>query len=112
MPYEEHTKEVVDFALVPVGAVVEAADGGHGGGFVGVGFDADAGVVAHGEEVVDDFEALVAGRVVDGGDVGNLGEFGGGVVFEEGEDGEDAGGGDVDLDLVLLVGLLVGSGVL
>lgn len=53
--------------------------------------------MADGEQVVDDFEALVAGGVVDGGDVADLGELGGGVVFEEGEDGDDAVGGDVDL---------------
>ena len=96
MSDEKHTEQIIHLALVPVGAVVEAADGGHGGGFVGVGLDADAGVVAHREQVVDDFEAVGAGRVVDGGDVGDLGEFGGGVVFEEGEGGEDAVGRDVD----------------
>ena len=60
--------------------------------------DADARVVADGEHVVDDLEALVAGRVVDSGDVADLCEFGGGVVFEEGEDGDDAVGRDVDLE--------------
>lgn len=94
---EEDAEHVVDLALVPVGAVVEACDGWDWRGLVGVGLDADAAVVAHREQVVDDFEALVAGRVVDGGDVADLGEFGGGVVFEEGEDGDDAVGGDVDL---------------
>jgi hypothetical protein len=54
--------------------------------------------VADGEHVVDDLEALVAGRVVDGGDVADLCEFGGSVVFEEGEDGDDAVGRDVDLE--------------
>lgn len=96
VPHKKHPKQIIHFPLIPVGAVVEVADGGHGGGFVGVGFDADAGVVAHGEEVVDDFEAGVAGGVVDGGDVGDLGEFGGGVVFEEAEGGGDGGGGDVE----------------
>ena len=53
--------------------------------------------MADGEQVVDDLETLVAGRVVDGSDVADLGELGGGVVFEEGEDGDDAVGRDVDL---------------
>lgn len=96
MIHKKHPKQIVDFAFVPVRAVVEVAEGGDGGGFVGVGFDADPAVVADAEEVVDDFEAGVARGVVDGGDVGDLGEFGGGVVFEEVEGGEDAGRGDVD----------------
>jgi len=95
---EEDTEHVVDLTLVPVGAVVEACDGGYRRGLVGVGLDANARVVTDGEHVVDDLEALVAGRVVDGGDVANLCEFGGGVVFEEGEDGDDAVGRDVDLE--------------
>ena len=57
--------------------------------------------MADGEQVVDDLETLVAGGVVYGGDVGDLGELGGGVVFEEGEGGNDAGGRDVDGELIL-----------
>jgi hypothetical protein len=53
--------------------------------------------VADGEQVVDNLEALVASRVVDCSDVADLGELGGGVVFEEGEDGDDTVGRDVDL---------------
>lgn len=53
--------------------------------------------MAHGEQVVDNLETLIAGRVVDGGDVADLSEFGGGVVFQEGEDGNDTVGRDVDL---------------
>lgn len=100
MPNEENTKQVVDLALVPVCAIVEGGDGGHGRGLVGVGLDPDAGVVADGEQVVDYFEAGVACRVVDGRDVADLGELGGGVVLEEGEGGENAGGGNVDCELV------------
>jgi hypothetical protein len=37
--------------------------------------------VAHAEQVVDDLEALVAGGEVDGSDVADLGELGGGVVW-------------------------------
>ena len=53
--------------------------------------------MADGEQVVDNLETLVAGRVVDGGDVADLSELGGGVVFEEREDGNDAVRRDVDL---------------
>lgn len=94
---EEDTEHVVDLTLIPVGSVVETCDGGYGRCLVGVGLHANARVVADGEQVVYNLETLVAGRVVDGSDVADLGVLGSGVVFEEGEDGEDAVGGDVDL---------------
>lgn len=78
--HKEDTHQVVDLALVPIGALVQADYRGYGRGFVGVGLDADAGVVAHAEEVIDDLEALVASGEVDGCDVADLGELGGGVV--------------------------------
>jgi hypothetical protein len=98
---EEDTEQVVDLTLVPVGTIVEPAKRRNGSGLVGVGLDADTGVVTDGEHVVDNLEALVAGRVVDSGDVADLGEFGGSVVLEEVEDGEDGGGGDVNDELIL-----------
>ena len=98
---EEDTEQIVDLTLVPVGAIVEIAEGGHRSGLVGIGLDPQARVVADGEHVVDNLEALVLGGVVDGGDVGDLGVFGGRVVLEEGEDGNDAGRGNVDGELVL-----------
>jgi hypothetical protein len=98
---EEDTEQVVDLTLVPVGTVVETAKRRNGSGLVGVGLDADTGVVADGEHVVDDLKTLVAGGVIDSGDVADLGELGGGVVLEEVEDGEDGGGGDVDDELIL-----------
>ena len=78
---EEDAEEIVDLALVPVGAVVEGCQAGHRRGLVGVGLDANARVVAHAEEVVDDLEALVAGGEVDGRDGADLGELGGRVVW-------------------------------
>lgn len=98
---EEDSKEVVNFTLIPVRTVVERSDGWHGGGLVGEGLDTNARVVADREHVVDDLEALVAGRVIDCGDVADLGEFGSGVVLQEIEDGEDSLWGDVDDQLVL-----------
>ena len=98
---EEYAKQVIHLSLVPVGAVVEVRDGGHGGCFVGVRLDADSRVVPHAEEVVNDFEAVVAGGIVDGGEVGDHGEFGRGVQFEEGDDRFDAGGRDVEREFVL-----------
>ena len=52
------------------------------------------------KHVVDNLEALVAGRIIDSGDVADLGEFGGGVILEEVENGEDSGGGNVDDKLI------------
>lgn len=94
---EEDTEQVVDLTLVPVGTVVEGCDGRDRRGLVGVGLHANAGVVADGKHVVDNLETLVAGWVVDGGDVADLGKFGGCVVFEEREDGDNAVGRNVDL---------------
>ena len=97
---EEDTEQIVNLTLVPVGTVVEAAKRRDGSSLVGVGLDANTGVVADGKHVVNDLETLVAGRVVDGGDVADLSELGGGVVLEEVEDGEDGVGGDVDDKLI------------
>jgi hypothetical protein len=37
--------------------------------------------VAHAQEIVDDFEPLVSGRKINSGDVADLGEFRGGVIY-------------------------------
>ena len=60
--------------------------------------------MADAEEVVDDFEARVSRRVVHGCDVGDHGEFGGGVVFEEVEGWENAGWRDEDCKFVFPYG--------
>lgn len=98
---EEDTKQIPYLTLVPVCAIVEPGDGRDRSGLIGVRLYADARVVADGEEVVDDFEALAAGGVVDGGDVADLGKLGGSVVLEKVEDGEDALRGNVNCELVL-----------
>lgn len=98
---EEDTKQIPNFSLVPVGAIVEGCDRGNGGDLVSVRLNADARVVADGEQVVNDFESLAAGGVVDGGDIADLGEFGGGVGLKEGEDGDDTLRRNVDCELVL-----------
>lgn len=98
---EEDTKQIIDLALVPVGTIVEGGNRGDRRGLVGVCLDPDAGIVSDGQEIINDFEASIAGWVVDGGDVADLGELGGGVVLEKGEGGDDTGGRDVDDELVL-----------
>jgi hypothetical protein len=57
--------------------------------------------VSNGEHVVDDFEALVLGGVIDGCDVRNLGVFCGRVVLEKRYDRDNSRGRDVDGQLVL-----------
>jgi hypothetical protein len=52
--------------------------------------------VTDAEEVIDDFEARGFAWVVYRGDVTDLCVFGGGVEFEEREDGDDGRGRDVD----------------
>lgn len=77
---EEDAEEVVDLALEPVGALVEGHERLDGRRLVGVRLDADARVVADGEGVVDDLEALRARGVVGGCDGADLRELGGGVI--------------------------------
>jgi len=77
---KEDTEQVVDFALVPIGAIEEANDARNRRGLVGVRLDPDSGVVADAEEVVNDLEPLVASGEVDGGNVADLGELSRGVV--------------------------------
>lgn len=81
MAGKEDTKEIVDLTLVPVGSVVQAGDAGDGGGLIGVRLDSDAGVMADGEQVVDDFKALVSGWVIGGSDGAELRELGSSVVY-------------------------------
>ena len=97
---EEDTEEIVYLPLVPIRTVIEACDRWYGCGLVCVCLDPDSSVVADGEHVVDDLEALVACWVVDRGDVGDHSEFGGRVVFEEGKGRDDAGRRDVYRELV------------
>lgn len=101
---KEDTEQIVNFALVPIGSVIETCDGGNRGRLIGVGLDSNAGVVTDGQHVVDDLESLVSRRVVDGCDVGNAGKLGSGVVLEEGESGDNTGRRDVDGELVLPYG--------
>jgi hypothetical protein len=118
MPNEEDAKQVVNLAFIPIGAVKQANDAGNRRGLVGVCLDPDSGVVADAEEVVDNLEALVASREVDGGDVADLGELGRSVVcsglarllttmieapltLEERKHGNDAGGANVDGQFIL-----------
>jgi hypothetical protein len=98
---EEHTEHVVNLTLVPQSTLEETSHTGHRGGLVRVGLDTNTGVVANTEQVVDDLEALVAGREVDTRDIGDLGELGGSVVLEEAHHGNNSGGSGVHCELIL-----------
>lgn len=107
MAGEEDTKHVVHFTFVPESAVEEAGHTGYGLCLVAVRLDADTRVVADTEHVVDNLESLVAGGIVDRSYIGDLGVLGGGMVLEEGHDGDQAGWGNVDGELVLPDGELL-----
>lgn len=76
MASEENAVEVVHFALVPVCAVKETSNTRHRGSLVGVGLDTNARVVADGQKVVYDLEAVVAGGIVAASDAADLRELG------------------------------------
>ena len=52
--------------------------------------------MSHRQQVVNDFEPIGLRRIVDGCDVTDLGVLGGGVVLQEGENGNDTLGWYVD----------------
>ena len=110
MAYEEDAEQVVHFSLIPIRAIVQSTDGWNGSGFICVCLDADAGVVADGEHVVDNFEAGISRRIVDRCDVSYHCELGCGMVFEEVEGREHAGRGDVDCEFVFPDGELLDEG--
>jgi len=83
MSNKKHAKEVIDLSFVPVCAVVETRDAGHGCCFIGVCLYTDAAIMADTEEVINDFETLFPCGEVNGRDVYDTCVFGGGVVLEE-----------------------------
>lgn len=104
---EEDAEQIVNLALVPVCSVVQTADGRDRGRLIRVGLDPDSRVVPDTQHVVDDLETLVSCRIVDCCNVRDLGELRSCVVLEEGHDRENAGGRDVDRELVLPDGELL-----
>lgn len=98
---EEDTEHVVNLTLVPQGSFVQTSETGHRAGLIGVGLYADTRVVSDAKKVVNDLEALVSGWIIDRGDIRDRRKFGRGVVFEEAHRWDDAGGRNVDAQLVL-----------
>lgn len=107
MSDEENAKEVIDFPLVPVRAVIERGYRWDGRRLIRIRLYPYPTVVPDGQEVINDFEPLGSGRVIDGGDIDDHGVFGRGVVFEKGDDGNDAQGGNVDAEFVFPYGELL-----
>jgi hypothetical protein len=97
---EEDAEQVIHFALVPIGTVVQIAYRRDRCRLVGVSLDPDAGVVADRKQVVYNLESLVSRRIIDCGDVDHAGILGSGMVFEEGKGRNDAGWGNVNGQLV------------
>lgn len=104
---EKDTEHIVYLTLVPQCTLEQTSHTGNGGGFVGVGLDADTGVVADTEKIVDDLETLVAGREVNTSDVGDLSVLGHGVILQEAHNRNDTGGRGVDGDFILPDGELL-----
>lgn len=69
---EEDAVHIPDLTFEPVGAIEQADDGGDGGDLVGVGLDADAGLVGVGEQVVDDLSGSASGGTKNTAHTSNL----------------------------------------
>jgi len=107
MSNEEYAEKVVYFSLIPIRSIIQIAYARNRGGFVGICLDSYARIVPDAEHVVDHFEALVLGRIVDSGDITDLGELCSSVILEEGEHGDDARWWDVDGQFVFPDGKLL-----
>jgi len=120
---KEDTVKVVHLSLVPVGTVKQSGDTGDRRSLIGVGLDADSGVVADREKVVDNFESVFARGVIGSSNCADLGELSSSVVcqvlvnilpsigailtLEEAEDRVDTRGRNVDGEFVLPDGELL-----
>lgn len=101
MANKEDTKQVVHLPFIPISSIVQVTDGWDWLCLIGVCLNTKSRVVTNTQHVVNNLESLIAGWEVNGRDVGNLGVLGGSVVLEEGEDGNDTGGWDVNGELIL-----------
>src|SRR5262249_54519425 len=89
MPGEQHAVEVVGFALEPVGARKHADDRRNRRRLADLDLHPDAQVLPGRKQVIDDVEAALAPRPVDGGDVDKAPELATLVVAQEGRDLHD-----------------------
>lgn len=100
MVSEEHAVHVPDLTLVPVGGFVDIVARVNRRQLVGVGLDADSGVVAERQQIVDDLEAVRSRWHVHSGDVDEIFELRLVMVLEELQNGQHTFRGDEDLQLV------------
>lgn len=107
MAGEKDAEHVVDFTLIPQGTVVQASNTRHGAGLIGVGLNADTGVVSDAKQIVHNLETLLAGWVIDGSNVGDLSKFRRGMVFQEGHEGNNTGRRNIDGEFVFPHGELL-----
>lgn len=77
---KENPEHIIDFPLVPVRPVIQICNTWDRRCLVCVGLDADSGVVADAQEIVNDLKSLVSSREVNSGDIRNLGELGCSIV--------------------------------
>jgi hypothetical protein len=97
---EEDPEQIIHLPLVPIGTIIETGDTRHWCSLICVCLDPDSGVMPNTQQVVHDLEPCISSGVIDGGDIGDHGELGGGMVFQEGKDRDDGRGGNVDGELI------------
>lgn len=97
---EEDAVHVPDLSLVPVGRLEHLIARVHGRQLVRVGLDPHARVVAHGQQIVDDLEAILPAGHIHARNVRQVGELGIVVVLQELQHWDNAAGRDQDLQFI------------
>ncbi len=98
---EDDAEHVPRLALEPAGRGEQRDDGRHGGLLVGVQLHADTLIMLQRQQVVDDLEALFAGRIIDAANIHQLLELAVAVVAQERHHLGDGGGADGDHQFAL-----------
>src|SRR6201999_1858245 len=94
MAIEHHAKQIVDLALVPIGARIDRGSAHDRGILVSLDLDPDPPVQLRREQMVDDVEALLALRIVDPRNIDDRNELSRWIIAEELERLNDARGLD------------------
>src|SRR5450631_103398 len=74
MACKNHAEKIVRLALEPIGGRIKARERGDRSRLAGFDLDANAAVVLGREEMGDNVETLLAGRIVDGGEIDETNE--------------------------------------
>ena len=107
MTHKKDPKQIIDLPLIPVRPIKQPRNTRDGVRLIRIRLDPYPRVMPHAQHVVDDFKALIPRRVVDGGDIGDHGELGGGMVAEKGKDRDDASRRNVDCEFIFPDGKLL-----